>query len=186
MSSDIDAFFREWLPRRFAELKSERPDLASTECSLLIHVGQRSWRLDLGAGELQIHAQPPPEPLPTFRLHTTEDSFALLIGEALESQASSNPALNMLKLDSEVVRLAGNIPGCLKLRVVASDGAAHEAVFGPGTKDVSEVGCSVECQLEDLRRVQSGEADPMELFMSGRLQLDGDLQIAMALGGMLL
>ncbi|MEN9579398.1 MAG: sterol transfer family [Pseudomonadota bacterium] len=186
------SFFEEWLPRRFAELKAADAQMATTECSLVVQVGGSAWTLTLGGGELSVTGWVAAEldraGLPssaTFRLHATQASFDLLVAGALEHGAGTNPAIKVLRVDAETARLAGAVPACLRLRVVDGD-LEHELIFGPGNQPKTHVGCSVECELADLKAVQRGECDPMELFMSGRLRLEGDLQVAFALGGILL
>lgn len=181
----VAELFESWLPQRFAELKTTSPSLGETECSLRVTVDEKHWFLKLGSGQLAIQIDADGEP--TFQLRTSEAALRLLMTGAakVEVDSAANPALKVLSLDAEVVRLASSIPACLKVVVQAPDGPC-EAVFGPGHLAPDAVGCSLECQLEDLQQLQSGQADPMELFMSGKLKLDGDPQIAMALGGLLM
>lgn len=187
-----EAFFQSWLPARFAELKEKSPQLAAAQCSLLAQVGEAAWSLKVGDGELSVdsldgpaHAQVHEPSSAMFRFHTTHAAFNLLLASAFEHRSASAPALKLLQLDPEVGRLAGAVPACLQLRVI--DGAAsHVVVFGPGNQPQGNVGCTLECELADVQAMQRGECDPMELFMSGRLRLEGDLQVAMALGGIFL
>lgn len=184
----VDPFFLEWLPQRFTELAEKDPTLGQTECSLLAVVGDAAFTLNLGGGKLSV-VSGKPDPAPTFRLHADEAGFQHLVGAAMQAttaEPSPDPrALKLLRLDAETVNLAASIPACVKLCILSAE-STHELVFGPGAKSDSDVGCTVECPADDLELLRQGAADPIELFMSGRLKVDGDLQVAMALSSVLL
>ena len=177
-------FFVQWLPSRFEEFAQASPGLKNTECSILVQVDEETYWLEVAQGKLSCTAGGR-EGASTFRLHTTALTFERLIAPAAESATQSDPMLRLMQLDAEALSLVGNVPGCLKLSVKAPE-TNYSMVLGPGTQAADNIGCSVECSLEDMLSIQKGEAQPIELLMNGRLTLDGDLQIAMALGGLLL
>ncbi len=49
----------------------------------------------------------------------------------------------------------------------------------------SDAACTVKLSLEDLNAMMSGDLDPMAAFSLGKLQLDGDMAVAMKLGNIL-
>jgi putative sterol carrier protein len=121
----------------------------------------------------------------TFRVATTRSAFDHLLPDPLPAAAENTSALRLLKLDEETCRLIANVPGALSVRVRDGE-VVHEVVFGPGNADFANPGCSITCALEDLQQVQHGQTNPMDLFMGGKLTLDGNIEIAMALGGLFL
>lgn len=53
------------------------------------------------------------------------------------------------------------------------------------TNENMDAACTVKVSLEDLEAMISGDLDPMAAFSLGKLQLDGDMSIAMKLGTVL-
>ena len=64
-------------------------------------------------------------------------------------------------------------------------------IFLDGTKTPNEVSnedkdaaCTVKMSLTDLESMLGGDLDPMAAFSLGKLQLDGDMSVAMKLGNL--
>ncbi len=87
------------------------------------------------------------------------------IGEALEALRSAFPDGFDSCVQFEITDL-----GCL----VLDSGGARQ-----GTDDAS---CTLRADADTFIAVLSGQADPAQLFFSGRLQIEGDLGVAMRLG----
>lgn len=51
--------------------------------------------------------------------------------------------------------------------------------------DNSDAACTVKVALTDLDAMLSGDLDPMAAFSLGKLQLDGDMAVAMKLGNII-
>ncbi len=51
--------------------------------------------------------------------------------------------------------------------------------------DDGEAACTVKLSLEDLESMLGGDLDPMAAFSLGKLQLDGDMSVAMKLGNVI-
>ncbi|MGH1346866.1 MAG: SCP2 sterol-binding domain-containing protein [Nannocystales bacterium] len=49
----------------------------------------------------------------------------------------------------------------------------------------SDAACTVKLSLADLEAMISGDLDPMAAFSLGKLQLDGDMAVAMKLGNVI-
>jgi putative sterol carrier protein len=45
--------------------------------------------------------------------------------------------------------------------------------------------CTVRVSLEDLNAMMNGDLDPMSAFAQGKIQLDGDMSVAMQLGSLM-
>jgi len=80
---------------------------------------------------------------------------------------------------SRVENLTG-VSGCLRLEVTGDDGFAFRVHFGDGpVPDAPDTEIQVGAEVyADLRE---GRLDPQNAFMSGQLDVSGDLQIAMSL-----
>ncbi len=182
--SNPQHFFENWLPRTFEQLRQRVDTSNVTDCSLLAEVGPRSWRVAVVGGQLEVEPNPA-QTTSTFRARTDESSFERLITGVTLNGSAQTSDMKLLRLDEETCRLVDNVPEAIRLVVLDEPGRA-EVVLAPGSVDPSNVGCTVTCKLDDLREVQAGRANPMELFMSGRLTLDGNVEVAMALGGLFL
>ncbi|TAE73786.1 MAG: sterol-binding protein [Bacteroidetes bacterium] len=78
-----------------------------------------------------------------------------------------------------------------KLKLMPSDlGATVKFVFPEGvihvdgtnvTNEDKTADCSVAVELSDLKDMLSGELNPMQAFMGGKMKVDGDMSVAMKL-----
>lgn len=182
MGMDPEAFFERWLPEAFTRLVGTQA-VGSADFSLLVEVESESWQLNLERGQLLV--QRGPVTGSTFRSSLNRSSFAKLLGRVPEELAAASRTVRLPRLDAETCRLVANVPGHARL-VVSGDDESWELVFGPGTLELSHIACTVRCHLDDLQAVRNGTAHPMDLFLQGKLTLEGDPQVAMALGGLLL
>jgi len=53
------------------------------------------------------------------------------------------------------------------------------------TNENTDAACTVKVTLADLDSMLSGDLDPMAAFSLGKLQLDGDMAVAMKLGNIM-
>lgn len=174
-----DEFFLKWLPEQLSSLGVARA--ITTSVSLLVDVEEQRYLVSVAPGNVQVTRESSNDA--TFRVQLTRASFDRFVGKAAQLSLEESPAVRLLSLDAETVELIASVPGCLQARI--EDGEeAHSIVFGPGS--LTEVGCTVIVSLSDLERVERGEAQPFELLMNGKLRIEGDPQIAMALASIVL
>jgi hypothetical protein len=174
--TDAD-FFLSWLPRQLEEVRASRN--VSTEVTLLVEVAGASYTVRLSPSEASV--QESAIPSPTFRARLDRSSFERLLSGADTRSLGDGAAAKLLLLDAETVDLVARVSGCLEVRFEEGD-AVYSVVFGPGMLD--EVGCTISCALADVEQVQAGTVQPFELLMNGKLRIEGDPQIALALGGL--
>jgi hypothetical protein len=187
-------FFEDWLPGAFGELLTRaaaspgggKPGLTpafGVNLSLLVELGTSTWTLHLA--EQRLRVQPGSSPHPTFAIRLNQFAFEQLVLPAVTREHGPQVLIHFARLDAETCRLASNIPGSLGLRA-RGDSAVAEVVFGPGSANLDHPSCNVSCLLSDLAQVQTGQQSPMDLFINGKLSLDGNLEVALALGGLLM
>jgi len=111
-------------------------------------------------------------------------AFATIAGEAGDSALGLLGGLSGFTGDfkltkSRVENLAG-VSGCLGFEVTGDDGFQFRVHFGGGpVPDAPDTEIKVGAEIyADLRE---GRLDPQNAFMSGQLDVSGDLQIAMTL-----
>ena len=51
--------------------------------------------------------------------------------------------------------------------------------------DAAEADCTVDVSLEDLQSMLSGDLNPMNAFMAGKIKVKGDMSVAMKLGSLM-
>ncbi len=181
---DPKQFFETWLPSAYERFAHTNDVSSVADVSCLATVESESWRVALMDGTLSVTSGQEGSS-PTFRLATDRKSFDKLVAEAATGVPSATPAPKALRLDAETCRLVANVPGGLQL--IVKEGEERFSIsFGPGSRDALDVACTVTCDMQDVRAVKEGRANPMELFMNGRLNLEGNIEVAMALGGLFL
>ena len=78
---------------------------------------------------------------------------------------------------------AADLDGSIKFEVTGL--GALRVEDGKVTKDDSEADCTISADAETFEAMVTGELDPTAAFMSGKLQVDGDMSKAMALSQIL-
>lgn len=58
--------------------------------------------------------------------------------------------------------------------VIVIDGATISTTDGPAD-------CTIKLSLSDFENLLAGELDPMSAFMTGKIKVEGDMSVAMAL-----
>lgn len=186
--------FEKWIPARFAEFlatntgKTLQPN---EHCSVVVTVDAESWLLQIRERQLTVTSSPADAPA-SFRLQVSGATLERFVLSEIASLPSvpehtppSSPLLKLLSLDDEFLELVQAIPG--GLRLVVKDGETqYSATLGPGSRPVSPAACTMSCTLADAELLRGGKVQPMELFFGGRIQLEGDPQVAMGLAGLLL
>lgn len=184
--------FETWLPARFAEFLATQTGQnvrANEHCTVNIDLEEHFWLLQVRNQALVVIPSTPDAPA-SFRLHVAPLALErFVLGEIGNlppiptDTAPSSPILKLLALDDEALNLVQNLPGAM--RVVIRDGETqYSASLGPGSRPLTPPVCTLSCSLADAELMRSGKAQPMELFFGGRIQLEGDPQVAMGLAGL--
>jgi hypothetical protein len=175
-------FLEEWLPARFRELCAANPNAGQVVSSLHLQLGADAWWIGAGSRSLTVRATDGNSPA-LLRLDAKPEAFLLLVVEA-GSDASRNPALRMLQINERLVSEVQSVSGAVRL-LVTSGTDEYELVVSAGSLP-AEVICTLRCELVDLRRVQAGAVEPLDLFIGGKLRVEGDFQAALTLGSLFL
>ncbi len=107
--------------------------------------------------------------------------------ESISPARADAAAARLARWDDETAELLRAVRGSVLLRL--RDGEQVRPVaFTPGQQPCSltEAACIVDCDLEEMLQLRSGEANPLDLLGQGKLKLSGDAQIALAMGGLFL
>jgi putative sterol carrier protein len=71
--------------------------------------------------------------------------------------------------------------------VIEGEGAERIEAGGTAAEDAAgtDADCTLSADAETFRAILDGDLDPTSAFMSGRLRVEGDMGLAMKLGGRL-
>jgi len=96
------------------------------------------------------------------------DKTAIL--EAINAQAKKNAPIGgtiKFELDNDIIYL---------------DGTGEENVI---TQEDKEADCTIKTKAETLKKLQSGDLNPMMAMMTGKIKIKGDMGLAMKLQSLL-
>ena len=69
------------------------------------------------------------------------------------------------------------------IKFVFNEGVIHLEGSNLSNED-KEAACTINMELRDFEAMIAGDLNPMEAFMGGKMQLDGDMNVAMQLSSL--
>ena len=189
-------FFTETLPAQFdaALREQERAALAAgrvLEGMRAVHATIRvdvrgdeggAFFLNISAGrvtpgETALHA-------PFLTLVLERASFDAFVAEVGDSALGFLGALSGLAQEMKLTRarleLLAEVHGSVRFEVRGAGGFALLVHFGPG-EPAPEPTTSIAVERRAYAELRNGELNPQDAFLTGRIQVEGDLQLAMQL-----
>lgn len=129
---------------------------------------------------------------PPIQVSMTEaDWRAVVAGPFKERLAKSGAAslfhpkmMRHLFLPDAKVAMLKNFPGDLQMRIEDPDEAvtyAYTLTLGGGAPKVDTPTTTLTFQMADVEEMLAGRSNPQQLFMSGKLRIDGDMNMVMGL-----
>jgi SCP-2 sterol transfer family len=175
----VQEFLEHWLPTQFAR---EGKPVEPRVCSLLLDFGgTRAYWIGIQDGAVVTRlVNGTAEAL--LRLDTSIEAFQTLVVAASRGEGARNPALRLLQVDPAAAEELSAARGAVRL-VVQDEQRAHELVVSAGSERLS-VACTLYCNVQDLRELQSGAVQALDLFVAGKLRVEGDLQTGLTLGSL--
>lgn len=186
-----DEFFMQYLPSVVGSGAVALGDRTSLGSLTFRVPGVGEWSLRVRDGELAVLREAEDDVV--IQLTVPPEDFVPLIVDRVRGAAGAverqgtRMLFKALDLDAETARLIRHVPGSILLE--AMDGAvARRLLITPGRRHASLVSpdCTIRVAFDDLIAVQRGERRAMDLFTSGKLQLSGNVQLALALSGLFL
>ena len=183
------AFFTEYIPARFAELPGFEP-VSSLGSVVFAVPGAGEWAFRLDAGKLLM--EPGVRADAIVRITIPETSFLPIVvagAERLVGQSVSPErqllAFRALTLDADRAAQVRQVAGSVAFAVIEGS-TTHRVYVTPGSAspNLKQPECEISCEAESFWGLQSGQSNPIELLMSGKLRISGDAQIPMALSGL--
>jgi putative sterol carrier protein len=194
MSDGPAAFYTERIPEQFnralaEELKVEGEEGRVYQALRAVNATLRAeltsgegWYLNIADGEMSPAAEPAHKPFLTLR-HELDD-FEALEREAGDSalgflggMAGLNAEIKLTKQRVDNMRMVG---GCVRFTLTGDRGFTLLTHFGDGPLP-EEPNCELSIDGEIYDKLQAGELDAQQAFMSGKIDILGDMQMAMQL-----
>jgi hypothetical protein len=185
-------FFESFIPAAYAEA-----DLPGSIAALDFKLGVRlegqeggQWLLHLSDGSLSVEAGSRDGAVITL-VQSVDDWRGALwqgrggtFGRGLTSffRPGAVQADDAPPPEPGVLEQVKTLSGSIELRVTGGEGGAWSATLVLGSGDVSaEPATTLTVSEADSEALERGELDPLQAFMSGRIQIGGDMSLLMQL-----
>jgi hypothetical protein len=183
----VAEFVERELPERYRALCEAQAEARSPVIFGLQVRGLQTWSLAAHADQLLV--QPALDDKRVLTVSLSEEDFEHLVLDQLTLFEQGSPIIapRALRWDDETRRLITAMPGSILVRI-ADQEATRNVWLTPGLQplDAPDTRCTIDCALSDLLAVKAGSQQVMELFFAGKLRVDGDVQLALALAGVLM
>lgn len=189
-------FYAERLPAQFnrllesqeqavAEAQRVLDQMRAVDATIRVEVrGPEGGTFFLNVAGGRMSAGDEPARSPFLTLVQDARAFARVAAEAGDSALGMLGGLSGLtgemRLTAGRIRNLEGVKGCLRFTVTGDDGFSLLTHFGPEpVPDAPDTTISVD--PEGYAELRGGRLDPQTAFMSGRIQVEGDMQLAMQL-----
>ena len=191
-------FFEQWLPQAFSDAALP-PDAAGLEMKLGVKLegsGGGEWLFRVNQGRMEVESGSRSEA--SFSVVQSVDDWRGALwegrGGAIGKQAAAffrpgeqaaqaaRPGAANMGGPPNAAALAQmeKLNGVIRMRVTGGEGGDWHVDFKLGPGDLpAEPTTTLTLTAEDAAAMERGELDPMQAFMSGRLQVTGDMTLMM-------
>jgi len=144
--------------------------------------GGGTFFLNIDAGRLTPGEHPAHAPFLTLVLE--QSSFGPFLdevgGSALGFLGALSGLAQELKLTKARIDLLAGVQGTVRFEVRGADGFTLHTHFGPGEPS-ARPSTSITVDRSAYADLRAGRLNPQDAFLTGRIQVEGDLQLAMQL-----
>src|SRR5690606_21225730 len=149
------------------------------------------WSLRLTDGELVVEPGVGDDVI--MQVSVNEADFAAVVVEGARQQEAKGAkpeqqvvALKAITIDPARAAQVRGVPGSVGLVVTDGD-ETRRVTLTPGsqTPNIDAPECKLSCQMSDFVDWQEGRIQPMQLVMTGKMRIEGNAQIPMALTAVL-
>jgi hypothetical protein len=190
-------FLEEWLPKAFAEADvPEEARNSNVQVGICLQGdGGGEWVFEVKDGTLGVEATPRADC--AFTLVQTVEDWRGALWEG-RGGAIGRQSVALFKPGSQPAAPAGpgqmspgppsgaaleemrKLDGVIRMQVTGAEGGDWAVAFklGPGPIP-DEATTTISIAAEDAAAMESGELDPMQAFMGGKLQVQGDMTLMM-------
>lgn len=182
-------FFGEYVPTHLAGVGSTLSGRSSPG-AITFEVGGEAWSLRLRDGSVIVETGLASDTLLRVTVDAADFEPVIVAGaERLDEQAGLERQLvaaRALSIDEERARLLRETGGSVMLRLSSGSGEHRVLVsVGGSTPKPDAPDCEIGCALSDLWAIQSGTMNPFQLLLDGKLRIQGNAELALAVGAAL-
>ena len=183
----VAEFVERYLPELFARVREQAGGRGGVGVFGLNVIGAGAWSLAPSDTGLHVALGLSGDRALTASLAVADFEKLVLQNITNSEPPSSLLGERLLRWDSETVALIKAMPGSILVRI-ADQGDHLMVLLTPGSRaiDLPHAECTLDCEWNDLTSVRQGLQQPMELFLAGKLRIQGDAQLALALAGVLI
>lgn len=185
-------FFEEVLLDELAAVKI--PDDASRDPAVFNVIGAGTW--SMGVDDEGLYVEPTTSTGAAVQLSVTEDDWRTFVAGSVKERLESAGAAALfgpetfgkLFLSHEKVQKLRLFAGDIQFQIDDRDEAASYRVtltIGGAAPNVDAPKSKLVFQVEDVVAMLSGQANPQQLFMMGKLRVEGDMNLIMGLMGVM-
>ncbi len=179
---DVDTLMTDFIPkmaRQLIAVRNPSEDLAGTELTLTADISDERYSFRIKDGH-KFDAQKGNLENPMVFLSLTVDDMAkladmqnidMLLGA--QSQMGSDSAL------AERYNTLSNLQGTCVYKLTHPDG--EESTITATFNGAQTPAVTLKLKMEDARELTAGKESPVQAFMAGKLQIEGEMGFAMAL-----
>lgn len=189
--NDPEAFFTEYLPSQFAAMKDKLVGKSSVGSMVFRIIDGGEWSLSLSDGEISISEGKADDVIIQVTIPSEDFGAVMVEGAQAQGDGGMSPetqlmAFKALAVDETRAGTVRSTKGSVAFVITDGD-AIRKLVITPGSQapNVEAPECRLECQMSDFLQLQSGKALPMQLAMSGKIRIVGDVSLPMALNAVL-
>lgn len=184
-------FFNQYVPSRFSAIQDALAGKSSSGCITFRVTDAGEWSLRLKDGALVIEDGMGDDVIIQVTLDANDFAAILVEGARQQEAKDQKPenqvvALKAITIDETRANQVRGVAGSVSL--VISDGdTTRRLTLTPGSQaaKVDSPDCKLSCQMNDFVDWQEGKIQPMQLVMTGKMRIEGNAQIPMALTAVL-
>ncbi len=183
-----EGFFETYVPARFAEIEEQLSGKSSAGC-ISFRVGEDIWSLRLQGGQLVQSRELEDDVLVQVTMAAADFGPIVVQSARQQDEAELKPegqiaAYKAMTIDEPTAELVRRVAGTIVLAIQDDEDVRRLAVT-PGNREpnLDTPECLIEVRMSDLLEMQENQSNPMQLMMSGKLKIQGNMQLPMALMG---
>lgn len=187
-------FFYEILPEVLSEV--DLPDGLGSERMQFNVLGEGGVEVNIGIEDGEVSLEEGQADAPPIAVSVSEDDFLSLVCGDLrdkikEVQPNAKIGPRQLRrsfMPDSIVQQLKALSGDIQLRIADPETGTEIVItntIGGGTPNLASPSCVVKVNVPTLLDIASGRENPQQLFMQGRIMIDGDMGIVMQMMGIM-
>ena len=188
-------FFEKFIPEQFEKNKDKLPEeTKSLSASMAFQInGEQGgvWTVKFDRGSLQISQGESPDRVVKIiqSINDWRDAISGERGFRLDLPGTAGESVTMQMgmgkgstLTQERIERLRSLDGAIMFRLTDPSKGDWAITVKFGSSEKAEPDCTISLKSEDAQAMRKGELNPQMAFMSGKIDIKGDLGLAMQIG----